>query len=345
MMKAEARSDSLDAFRLIAILFVVALHIELNHDLPEEVAVLIRLGSRWAVPFFFILTGYFLGPDEPAILRKSATQSARLLWIFCFASLLYVPAVILAVGVRTGLLQILQPATFAYGTQYHLWFLSSMFVGLQIIHAAYRFGLQKYLPFLAAMIVLLALATGSYGALYGWNGLNSPQFDFARHLLSVPFMWIGLAVARGKHFMTVKAAALLALTGLLVEIVEVHILQARWGSNPLAHEFLLGTLPFTLGIFGIGRALEWHHCRFIASWGRRFSLGIYIVHFWWSTLLTRGLVHPLATRGIAVPSLFFVGLIFGFSLASMLVLERCFPSLKRLLDGRLGGDSPLTGGG
>lgn len=341
-MKHVARNDALDALRLFAVLLVIVLHVELIPDLSVGLAVVARLLGRWAVPFFFLLAGYYLGPGEQAILRKCPAQSARLLWLFGFASLLYVPMVILESGVRGGLPRILNPSTFVSGTHYHLWFLSSMFLGLQIIYAAYRFGLQRYLPAAAALITALALAAGSYSPLYGWNGLNTPQFDFARELLSVPLMWLGLAVSRRGRFLSLGASVLLATAGLLLQLLEAGFLYVHWGMDPLGHEFLLGTTPFALGMLGIGLALNWNHCRWIASWGRRFTLGIYIVHYWWATIVAAAIIGPLATRGVHVSSLVSVALIFALSLTSLMALERFYPPLNLLLNGRLDAVEPAS---
>jgi surface polysaccharide O-acyltransferase-like enzyme len=327
------RNDALDAFRLIAALFVIALHIELNPDLPNWAAVLIRLCGRWPRPFFFLATGYYLGLQGQSILIKAPAQSARILWIFCLASLLYIPEIIYESGLHAGIRQILSPTTFVVGTQFHLWFLSSMCLGLQVIYAAYRFRLERYLPVVAVLILLCVLAAGAYSSVYGGDGMNSPQYVFLRHLISVAFIYFGLVVGRHGRFLSLRNSALLALGGLLLECVEVRLLALGWGANPISPEILLGTIPLALGMLGVALAMNWSHLRWFSAWGRTYSLGIYVVHVWWLFVLDYS--RPfLLRRNLYIPSPGYLALTFGLSLISLMILQRTSPFLKRLLDGR-----------
>ena len=53
------RNLTVDSLRLLATLEVIILHLTFT-GLPVAATVLIRLQARWAVPFFFIVSGYQL---------------------------------------------------------------------------------------------------------------------------------------------------------------------------------------------------------------------------------------------------------------------------------------------
>lgn len=54
------RKNGIDLFRLIGAFFIMCIHAEYG-KLNQEYVDNLRLFSRWAVPFFFITTGFFLG--------------------------------------------------------------------------------------------------------------------------------------------------------------------------------------------------------------------------------------------------------------------------------------------
>lgn len=54
------RLNVLDLLRFIGAFFIMTLHTSLG-DLNDSIQQDIRLSARWAVPFFFCTTGYFIG--------------------------------------------------------------------------------------------------------------------------------------------------------------------------------------------------------------------------------------------------------------------------------------------
>ena len=79
-----ARNQSVDTFRLLAALGVVILHVEYP-NVPNEIAIGLRLMSRWAIPFFFLISGYFLAANNTKSSRLNVQPAVeRLIWIFLF---------------------------------------------------------------------------------------------------------------------------------------------------------------------------------------------------------------------------------------------------------------------
>ena len=64
------RNNGVDLFRLVGAFFIILVHTDyynLNNALSEN----IRISARWALPYFFICSGYFLYEKikNPLILR------------------------------------------------------------------------------------------------------------------------------------------------------------------------------------------------------------------------------------------------------------------------------------
>jgi surface polysaccharide O-acyltransferase-like enzyme len=229
------------------------------------------------VPFFFIISGYFLGRRLAEPGRADTRPSIyRLIWVFALWSLIYIPQVISEHGVKEVMRRLLFPSVVYIGEYFHLWFPSSLAFGFILLLFIFYYRLEKLLPLLSLGIILHVLLAGAYNQVFD---LKFP-FDFviARHWTSIPALALGVWLFRRGPLNRWVALAL-AAGGLGLQIAESWYLQARFGISPYDHEFLLGTLPFALGIASLAvsglRALE---VPAISHWGQDYSLGIYLLH-------------------------------------------------------------------
>ena len=128
------QSPSLDRFRLIAAILVIAIHTAPLADLwPAGDFWLTRCLARIAVPFFFMTTGYFLMPRPGSFSPRSFLRRAgKLGRIYVVAILLYLP-----LNIYSGQLELSHPIRWLIfdGTFYHLWYLPAAILGLAIIFA------------------------------------------------------------------------------------------------------------------------------------------------------------------------------------------------------------------
>src|SRR4051794_9714354 len=97
-MSASKRAYGIDAFRLLTTLFVVTAHGGRFEHFPEVVHDAVAIGGKWAVPFFFIVLGFFLGrnPDK----NRTISQMVRIGVMFFVASLMMIPLDIAQEGVH-----------------------------------------------------------------------------------------------------------------------------------------------------------------------------------------------------------------------------------------------------
>jgi surface polysaccharide O-acyltransferase-like enzyme len=326
------RNLTIDSVRLLAALEVIALHVTFS-NLPPLIAAGIRLQARWAVPFFFIISGYFLA-RRLADPQQAGVRSSiyRLIWVFLLWSALYVPLVIHDHGVKEVFRRLLF-ASFVYiGEYFHLWFPSSMVFGFIALLFFFHYKLEKWLPLISIGILIHILLAGSYNQVFN---IKFP-FDFviARHWISVPALALGVWLFRRGPLNRWLALALL-LGGFALQVFETWFLAARFGIPMYDHEILVGTLPFAFGISSLAvsgwKPLE---IPFLSSWGKDYSLGVYLSHvvmkFALGLIVAAGLpaLQKLAVWDIVYPFIILLACI-----GILAALRRWLPAVFRLLMG------------
>ncbi|HSD39954.1 MAG TPA: acyltransferase family protein [Rhodocyclaceae bacterium] len=317
-MHNDSRNHTLDAMRLLAALCVVGLHVG-SIDTLSYSWNLARVEMRWAVPFFFILTGLHLGSDPSQMPSRIALLVPRLIRLLLLASLLYLPVLIISRGFESALQQVFSFDFLRSGSYFHLWFISAFILGLLLLQTAITSSARVLMP-VSALLILLALLSGSYSVvLPPGHGLEG-TFSFFRHLLSLPCLYLGMTLARGPA-LTDRSALALALGGASLQILEALLLQHYANASPFSHQFLLGTLPMAAGIIALARNHATAISGRLSDWGRQHTLGIYIVHPLWMLIYAK-LPLPTDVLPHSTGPLFATLVVFGASLVSMLALAR-----------------------
>ena len=180
---AKTRYYGIDLFRLIGAFFIMFLHTGYG-ALPEVYTGYIYLSARWAVPFFFMASGYFLATKitqsgELPLLRIERTL-LKLIALLLVASLVFFPFVFLKK-------QSIELKMLLTGSYFHLWFIGSLIFGNLIIWFFYRVQQQKILVLLAISIFLLAILSDNYTE----KGVL-PDYTVFRFMSSIPFMLLGV---------------------------------------------------------------------------------------------------------------------------------------------------------
>ncbi len=171
-MTIEARKTyaGIDRFRLVAAVLVVAIHTSPLTDLGNTADfVLTRVLARVAVPFFFMVSGFFLFPKT----ADSRPSPGRLLPFLRKTALLYLVAIALylPLNLYTGTYQDWRSPARALsdlvfnGTFYHLWYLPAALLGAALVWLLLK--RLKAGTALAACLVLYAV--GLFGD--SWYGL------------------------------------------------------------------------------------------------------------------------------------------------------------------------------
>jgi surface polysaccharide O-acyltransferase-like enzyme len=292
------RLQAVDVFRVLAILAVIALHTA-RHEGPGAVgtafdaATFLNQAERFSVPLFFILSGYFWSAKchgRADYLHCSLALVKRVLLLFLVWCAVYflvseadtigrlgpAGAVSLWVtrlsGMRGGFATML-----LQGAKVHLWFLPALAFAALISGALLSRQLERTLFVLALGLYAIGLAGKAYadtplGFHTAFNLRNGPFF-------SLLMFATGHALQqRGPRPSWAVNGALLALGGLLLQMIEVGWLHQSFGTS-MEQDFAIGTWPFGLGMSMIALSdLRWARIPALAALGP-LVLGIYASHY------------------------------------------------------------------
>ena len=242
MKEEHKRVAGIDAFRFAAALSVIFLHVGLFSGLDKIIGVEIRLAGRWAVPFFFIVSGYFISDYFKTNPHKIGLQAAKSFTVLMISSLLMVPLIVIQSGPVEAVRKVLNLNIFLGGTYFHLWFLSSLTVGLTTFYFLHILNLRRF----ASLLIFTSICIIIFDAYYpGYR----PFKTFARYLMCFPFLFLGFFVKQRNLKPGSFISLALILIGLLMKNGEVLFLNMVFDKSPYHYGFLIGTIPFSVGMF------------------------------------------------------------------------------------------------
>jgi surface polysaccharide O-acyltransferase-like enzyme len=297
---------SLDTGRVVAVLAVLTLHARLFRLLysgplsgwQEAVEVAADHASRFAVPFFFFVSGYLLGRGtrgSPAFPRAMASFQ-RVVLLYLFWSVLFLAidpleraAHDVLVGEPSHRVPTWPPLAelgqkFLSGARVQLWFLPALGTGLLIVGALDRARPAVGLV-VAIVLYAIGLAGGAYGRVTGFElgpvSRNGPFF-------ATVFVFLGFRSGRVDERPRLGPAIFLVAAGAAVQALEAWFLHDRFGAEWIdpAADYFLGTA--LMGV-GAGRiALARPDLGAGTVWPRLgvLTLGVYLLHWDVQYLLT-----------------------------------------------------------
>jgi len=293
------RIHSVDVFRVFAIIAVIMIHSTPFRYSPTEpyniffvLDIIINQLSRFAVPFFFVISGYFWGVkvrQGQDITALTMTTAKRILLIYiawCFIYLLpFDTASISKYGVL-GPIKIIywqienslqNPLKFIFeGTKRHLWFLTALISSLLCCYCFIRYKLFKSLIVCAVFFYILAIlskaySTTSIGIDWEFNSRNGPFFGL---IFFVTGYILSGKIISAKHM---KIGLFTFFVGTIIHFSELYFLFDNQETY-LEPDFLFGT--YIMGI-GVSLAALSNHPylqkKSLSNIGK-FTLGIYAIH-------------------------------------------------------------------
>ena len=262
-----SRISSLDAFRLLALFAVVTIHTHpfLGPGFSETAHTLggvINQLARFAVPYFFLTTGYFFGVKSKLgvdMIALAAAWSKRLfaIWLFWSVAYLVFPLDSIDDAIQAGYARFVSWRLWAIGhdperlllvgSAGHLWFLLSLIQALWILAWVNRLASPVGTICIAGGLYVLGLLGGAYavtalGVQIPMNTRNGPFF-------STLFVALGWLIATQPVSLRTSLALLLCLAGLALQLGEAWILEDHYGAAFVHRDYFIGTAPFALGVF------------------------------------------------------------------------------------------------
>ncbi|MDR0851305.1 MAG: acyltransferase family protein [Clostridiales Family XIII bacterium] len=181
-MKNKEGYTGIDVFRVIAALFVVAIHTSPLLSVNETADfVLTRAICRVAVPFFFMISGFALFQERPADGKQVRRFVLNTLKLYVISIIIYIP-----LNWYTGLFRerplaaVLLKDVIFDGTVYHLWYFPAAIIGAAIVYLLYRKAGFKATFAITILLYVIGLLGDSY---YGF----AVQSDILRTVLDYGF--------------------------------------------------------------------------------------------------------------------------------------------------------------
>ena len=286
-MERTKEYGGIDRFRLIAALLIVGIHTYPLVSISEVANFyLIHVFGRIAVPFFLMVTGYFL---LPRYLIKKESDTKPLIsfikktgFIYIMATLLYLPISIYAGHYSGGNLFAVIVRNIVFdGTFYHLWYLPASIIGVLIVYA---FGLKFSLPMVFGMTVVLyivgLLGDNYWGVISGVSFLRNIYdigfniFSFTRNgLFYAPiFLVMGAAIAKMKNRISPRICIIGLAVSLLFMMFEGYLLDRSGASRHSS--MYIALLPSMFFLFSFLLAQKGRSSILL----RNVSMWIFILH-------------------------------------------------------------------
>ena len=273
---------SVDMFRLLAALFVVMIHTSpLTSFSAEADFWLTRVLARVAVPFFLMVSGFFLVRGN---WRGTRTFLKKTALLYAISILLYLPLNLYAGNLGDGVTGMLKNLFFD-GTFYHLWYFPAVLLGVLVARALSKLGLRVALP-IACLLYLVGLGGDSYyglvSAFPGMERFYSALFAVSSYtrngLFMAPlFLLLGAAGRQWKASVS-WAGFMISLAAMSGEAFLLH------GMGVQRHDSMYLLLPVCmLFLFSLLLSADGGENRM----ARKVSMLVYILHPW-CIVLVRG---------------------------------------------------------
>lgn len=176
------QSGGLDYFRIAAAFLIVAIHTSpLASFNADADFILTRIIARIAVPFFFMVSGYFILPqylfDKSANRRDLNRHNKKMAAIYIAAIITYLPVNFYA-GQFSGMgaADMFRLLVFD-GTFYHLWYLPATILGMTLVFFLSRRLTCKTLSGIVLILYVIGLLGDSYYGLIADKGWIRPFYD------------------------------------------------------------------------------------------------------------------------------------------------------------------------
>ncbi|MCW3786636.1 acyltransferase [Plebeiibacterium sediminum] len=328
------RINSVDFMRVVAIIFVIAIHT--NPFLPNAfdnsqgniyLFGLINQLARFAVPFFFVISGYFYSVKinkSNSIESTTKKMALRIAIIWIFWNLIYLFPFykfysLLDAGVLEMGNNVLERISYYIshpkillleGTSIHLWFLSSLFFSILTTSIFIKFNLNKSLITIAIFLYIIGVLAKAY--------INTPlginlHFDTRNSLfLGLIFFVSGYKIASfTPKTKWLKIGFVIFILGLFFHFLEIFILKKYYNTSG-NQDYVFATYFMGLGIAIISLSNQnFFNIPFFNYVGQK-TLGIYAIHVLLIPILKPFFIkyyHPIFEIGFPI-IIYFISLVF-----------------------------------
>jgi surface polysaccharide O-acyltransferase-like enzyme len=330
------RLVAIDTLRFVAIVAVIVIHVYPAGD-GELFGRILNQLARFAVPCFFVISGYFFfkktTDDIPSSFSYFVNYGLKIIYIYLlwYVIFAYLPLVLpdnwgnieqhgflyeflnesklIATELKSHLLYYL----LAGGRADHLWFLPALGMGIFLLYLAIYFDVLILGAIFSFALYILAILMGPYvnsgiGIDIGMGSRNGPFF-------SSFYVFAGALIAKYSINISQNKSLAIALIGMVLHLIESFFLESVYGIPVRSHNFGFATAVFSLGVFLYAFSKPSLGSGFKLDLLGKYVMGIYVSHYLFITLFYSAEVMPSS-------GLYRVVLITFVSLAFVMIVSR-----------------------
>lgn len=300
------RNKGLDIARFIMAFCVVCIHLPFSGIVGGAIMTM----TRAAVPFFFVVSGYFIG-DITKKNNRVKKQLVAISRITVIASLLYIGwytflAYYQSTGVKKYFSSTFNPNNLIkwiffndVPIAFHLWYLYAYVYVLLVVQAIGRFLSIKRVFAIVPCLLSVDLIFGKYSLL-----LFNREFPvyYTRNFLFVglPFFLLGYLIVseRKVREFTRKIKSIHVIMAFILSMVEYGVLTFLNVNATRDHYIGTDFLVFAIFSVALNYSANSKTADIIAKMGRKYSLTIYIIQVVWINIMTSVVLRIPKIQGL-----------------------------------------------
>lgn len=303
MMTKSNRNTSLDAFKCVAALAVVFLHYnQVEGVLGEYYSEIVRSLTRFAVPFFFMVTGYYWPfLVERGKLKANLIKCMKLAIGSTVFYLTYRIIMVLIAGESVGrwLMEHYTPGTlFSWivfnddPAGYHQWYLYALVYSLAFYSILHKDGKDNWVKFITPVLLMFIVLC------------NYTQLTFVRnYILGIPCIGLGIMTRQYRWYERIKPMPIIILSAVF-SIIEMLLTRESYSQG---FDVYCGSIPLALATLclAISNPTKFEGS-YIATIGLKYSGLIYILHVFCSNILSLWIDWDSTTLQVLRPFIIFI---------------------------------------
>ena len=279
------RNNTIDVLRLVFAVLVVSIHTMALYCFGEDAWLATSMGvARIAVPFFFIITGYFFYPKVKK--GKSGNTYIKKIFKFYITWVLIEAITLFPLLISDSIQELISTliGVLLIGVTGSLWYLSSMILALLVTKQLLKKDKFILLFIVSSILFIIGLSGDSYYGLTEGSILGDIANAYANifkmtnigFTCSVPFIVIGAAINKYKLKDKIKNSGIISLIGIGLLLIETFVLY----KNGIAKDcnMLVSLLVVVPAIFIWALNSKLNISNKSAKICREYSIGIYCTH-------------------------------------------------------------------
>lgn len=225
----------IDKFRIIAAILIIAIHIFPLASINETLDfIFTHVICRIGVPFFFMITGYFVLPKAIEDRKKLLKYTLKIIKIYTICIILYLPINLYAGQIQSlTILEILKNILIN-GTFYHLWYFPAVILGIWITYFLIKHLNKRLSLIIISILYIIGIFGDSYFGISKQSTIISKIYnaifmvaDYTRNGLFFAPMFINLGYIFNniKNKISQNKSAIFAIISMFFMIFEGIILK------------------------------------------------------------------------------------------------------------------------